>query len=185
MFKTSLMLLVCVLLTGCASLSKEECQRGDWFHVGYTDGTEGYTEARFNEHIQACESYHIQPNQTLYQQGREQGLQMYCQSKGYALGQNNQNYGWVCPKSAERKFLTDYVFGLKSALQEAQLSYQQKQIDLNVEVTKLIAMRVKDDKNKQSTRIEALRQDLRSLEQKQRDILGKINHVEHYLRTTP
>ncbi len=175
-------LLVSLSLTGCATLSKEECQRGNWFQVGYTDGAEGQTIDRLNEHIKACADYKIAPDQMAYQQGRMQGVQQYCQTKGYSIGQKNQEYAWVCPKDLERKFLTDYMFGLKNILQETTLTYQQKQMDLNIEVGKMIALRESKD-NKQINRIESLRNELRTLEQKQRDISGKINHVEHYLST--
>ena len=38
------------LLSGCASMSSEECLATDWSAVGYEDGARGYTSERFGAH---------------------------------------------------------------------------------------------------------------------------------------
>lgn len=38
------------LLSGCATLSKEECMVGDWQTIGYNDGVAGYHSERLTSH---------------------------------------------------------------------------------------------------------------------------------------
>lgn len=67
-----------MLLAGCATLSKTECEAGDWRNLGVVDGMNGYPVSRFDRHIKACARYDIAPDKRLYLAGREEGLLSYC-----------------------------------------------------------------------------------------------------------
>lgn len=86
------------LLTGCASLSEEECRVGDWQGIGYNDGTQGRLVTYFAEHVQACKKMGIYPNRQQWLQGREQGLPHYCRAENaYQRGKDGWNFNPVCP----------------------------------------------------------------------------------------
>ena len=53
-FRFPVLLAGILVLGGCAMLSKEECLRGDWRALGVTDGLNGETAARIDEHRKAC-----------------------------------------------------------------------------------------------------------------------------------
>lgn len=65
-------------LVSCATLSKEECLKGEWRIVGYKDGVKGYDMKRLERHKKACKDYGIKPEITPYQEGRKAGLTYYC-----------------------------------------------------------------------------------------------------------
>ncbi len=128
-----------VLLSGCASLSKDECITGDWQGIGYRDGLQGKAEAFIAEHQSACSEYKITVDLALYQQGRERGLNTYCKAdNGYRLGRSGAEYGYVCPKQGEQAFLQAYHAGREIYLQEKEVKEIEQQISRQLrEVTQL------------------------------------------------
>lgn len=97
---------------GCATLSKDECLRGNWYGIGLTDGSRGYTQARFAQHLEACREYQVLPRQDEYLQGRQAGLEHYCApANAYAVGQAGADYTGVCPPEREALFLRAYLQG--------------------------------------------------------------------------
>lgn len=85
-------------LTGCATLSKEECLSGNWEEIGFRDGTNGKTSAFLQSHAKACEKTGVRPVQSLWEQGRQRGLPAYCvPSKAYSEGRSGRSLSAVCP----------------------------------------------------------------------------------------
>lgn len=92
-------------VTGCASLSREECLYGDWTAVGIKDGREGEEASRFIRHQEACRQYGVSPDKQEYLHGREQGLQDYCQlENAIATGLRGLRYQSVCPSTIHNTF---------------------------------------------------------------------------------
>jgi hypothetical protein len=65
-------------LSGCNSMSAQECLATDWRTVGYEDGVNGYTGDRIGHYRKACSEHGVTPNLEQYQAGREQGLREFC-----------------------------------------------------------------------------------------------------------
>lgn len=107
-----LVTLVFVGLSGCASMSGDECATSDWTAIGYEDGARGYTTERFGQHRKACAKHGITPNFTAYQNGRDQGLVEYCQpGRGFDVGSSGGQYNGVCSANLEGDFLDAYNAG--------------------------------------------------------------------------
>jgi hypothetical protein len=103
---------VVALLSGCASMSSEECLATDWSAVGYEDGARGYTSERFGTHRKACAKHGVTADFGAYQSGREQGLVEYCQpSRGFMVGVNGSRYQGVCRIDLEDEFIEAYNAG--------------------------------------------------------------------------
>ncbi len=86
-----------VFVAGCASLSEDQCRAGDWFSIGYTDGTKGRSLSHFTDHARACNEYGIAPNQTEWIAGRTQGLPVYCTvENAYRIGRSGDRLNAVC-----------------------------------------------------------------------------------------
>lgn len=99
-------------LSGCASMSGDECATSDWSAVGYEDGSRGYTSERFGNHRKACAKHGITPDFQAYQRGRTDGLVEFCQpSRGYNLGASGGRYNGVCAVDLEQDFLDAYRVG--------------------------------------------------------------------------
>ena len=92
-------------VTACATLSREECIRGDWFAVGLNDGRSGEMMGRLDEHRKACIEYGIYIDDKSYFAGREQGLRDYCQlDNAFRAGLNGYPYRHVCPQEIDGLF---------------------------------------------------------------------------------
>ena len=99
-------------LSGCASMSSEECVATDWRAIGYEDGSRGYTSDRFSSHRKACAKHGVTANFQAYQEGRDQGLVEFCQpGRGFSLGANGGQYYGVCAAEFEPEFLDAYRVG--------------------------------------------------------------------------
>lgn len=103
---------ILLALGGCASLSKEECQRGDWHGYGYYDGAHGYPAGRIEEHREACAEHGVVPDPRAYAAGREAGLLEYCTPyNGFQQGKSGATYHHVCRPDREPGFLRNYQLG--------------------------------------------------------------------------
>jgi hypothetical protein len=99
-------------LSGCASMSGDECATSDWSAVGYEDGSRGYTSERLGDHRKACAKHGVTPDFQAYQGGRTDGLVEFCQpSRGYNLGARGGRYNGVCGFELEPDFLDAYRVG--------------------------------------------------------------------------
>ena len=105
-------MLAILALSGCASMSSEECVATDWTAVGYEDGARGYTSEQFTRHRTACAKHGVTADFAAYQSGRDQGLVEYCQpGRGYDVGVSGGRYYGVCNAALERDFLDAYNAG--------------------------------------------------------------------------
>jgi len=105
-------LVVLGALSGCTSMSANECMATDWRTVGYEDGVSGYSGDRVGKYRKACGKHGITPDLGQYQAGREQGLKEFCRPmNGFRLGESGRGYYGVCPASLDGPFVEAYESG--------------------------------------------------------------------------
>lgn len=137
--KSGLMWLVIISgsLSGCASMSSDECMTSDWSAIGYEDGARGYTTDRFGQHRKACAKHGVTPDFSAYQNGRDQGLVEYCQpNRGFNVGSNGGSYNGVCSVNQEADFLDAYnaghrLYTLRSNVNRANSAINSKENELD------------------------------------------------------
>lgn len=123
-------------LSGCASMSAEECAVSDWRTIGFEDGSMGYTSARIGEHRKACAKHGVAPDFDAYQAGRSQGLRQFCQpSRGFNVGASGGRYNGVCPGDLEPDFVDAFnaghrLHGLRSNVNSATYQINAKRAEL-------------------------------------------------------
>lgn len=123
-------------LSGCATMSADECVTSDWTTIGYEDGVRGYTTDRIGKHRKACAKHGVTPDFTAYQSGRDQGLVEYCQpSRGFRVGSSGGSYNGVCSVNLETDFLDAYnagyhLYSLKSNVNRENSAIQSKEHEL-------------------------------------------------------
>ena len=111
-----------ILLTGCSTLSRNQCQSSDWEKTGYGDGISGYKSAKLDLYNSSCKEHGIVPNETAYLTGYEKGNKKYCTSvKGLSEGMNYRSYLGVCSPETAYDFMAGYDFGHKFASMYEQL----------------------------------------------------------------
>lgn len=102
-----------VLLSGCSSISKEECLQGDWYSLGVNDGKQGKLAAgSFSDYKKECAEHGVSPDFKTYQQGHQQGLVFYCDyAHGEAHGRSGADYNTACTGPLEANFRQGYQQG--------------------------------------------------------------------------
>ena len=144
----------CLVLSGCATLGKDECLYADWRTIGYEDGARGFPASRIGNHREACAKHGIAPDFAFYEQGRLQGLQEYCTlQQGYVLGVSGKVYSDVCPGNLEPAFLEGYSQG--RIVYEAQVEVKR----LKSELKKLYADHAALKENLSDLETELIRDD--------------------------
>lgn len=124
-------------LSGCATMSGDECMTSDWSQIGYEDGSRGYTTDRLGKHRKACAKHGVTPDFTAYQAGRDQGLIEYCQpGRGFSVGSNGGSYNGVCSVNLEADFLDAYnagyhLYALRSNVNRASSSISSKEREID------------------------------------------------------
>lgn len=127
-----------LLLSGCASLTPQQCQLGHWQAIGYNDGVAGRSADRISDHQKACAKTGISPDYRAWEQGRQEGLRHYCTpSNAYQLGKRGSSLNHVCPSDIEALQRSNQA-GLQQYRLSSQISSTQRDLNkLNSDYDKL------------------------------------------------
>jgi hypothetical protein len=140
--------IVCVGLSGCASMSADECLTMDWMAIGYEDGSRGYTADRLGSHRKACAKHGVTPDFAAYQQGHAQGVEDFCQpGRAFRFGENGGNYSGLCPAELEPEFLQAYnaghqLYSLRSSLSAADSMIYSKEREMESAQKRIVQAQV-------------------------------------------
>src|ERR1044072_392152 len=127
---TAALLAATATLSGCNSMSAQECQATDWRTVGYEDGVNGYTGDRIGRYRNACSEHGITPNLAEYQAGRDQGLREFCKPvNGFHLGARGGGYSGGGPTEVPQPFVDAYQTGLQLYTLRSRVGSTQDEID--------------------------------------------------------
>ena len=132
-------------LSGCASMSADECLAIDWATVGFEDGSRGYTADRVGNHRKACAKHGVTADLAAYQRGHAQGVETFCQpGRGFNFGANGGGYNGVCPAHLEQDFLQAYsaghkLYSLRSSLSTANSLIYAKEAELDKSEKRIVA----------------------------------------------
>ena len=139
MLRSIFVLMLAFGLSGCASLSKEQCLAGNWEDIGYRNGRDGYKPESLDAHAKSCAEYGVRPNRDQYTQGYKKGIATYCSpSNGRHVGEAGRYYHHVCPAELEPAFLRQYSYGkelhdAKDKIESVKSELTKKEDQLRVE----------------------------------------------------
>lgn len=106
-----LTLLACALAS-CATMNQDECRAADWRGIGQRDALAGRTLSYLDDRAKDCAKALVIVNTQDYLQGREVGLQTYCQMpNAIRLGVDGKRYDGVCPAAIDAEFRRRYNAG--------------------------------------------------------------------------
>jgi len=167
---------VAILLSGCATMSKEECRQVDWYLKGVDDATKGFPLERVIEHAKACARVDIVPDMKDYREGHAKGARLYCvPEKGYSEGRSGAAYNGICPVELEPKFLRAYrdgqeLYNIQRNIDRlvSQINNNHAQIDSNyTEISQLkydvVNSNSEQDRRYKMRRINDLENEIRNL----------------------
>jgi uncharacterized protein DUF2799 len=99
-----------LLVSGCASLDRNECINADWYAIGLEDGARGRALERLGDHRRACAKHNVAPDTGRYVAGRNDGLKSFCTyERGFSEGRAGNAYAAACPQPTN--FLAGYERG--------------------------------------------------------------------------
>ena len=128
-FTMTASLVLALALSGCATMSKDECLTVDWRTVGYEDGVAGRSGDRIGSYRKACADHGVRPDLDAYQAGRDEGLREYCQPEnGYRVGSNGGGYGGSCPADLAPQFAVAYESGRQLYVRERRVNSANSQL---------------------------------------------------------
>lgn len=102
-----------LLLGACQTLTKAECEAGDWYAIGQADGAEGLPASRIDDHAKACVRRGFAVDVDAYHVGRGQGLKTYCTLRSALLnGAEGKALQPVCSVKQLAAMKEPHAFGL-------------------------------------------------------------------------
>jgi hypothetical protein len=114
MFRYLVVTLAIPVLSGCASMDREECMVADWRAIGFEDGAKGHALSYLGNHRKACAEYGVTPDMERYEQGRLAGLQEYCTPiNGFKLGKAGDQLNPVCKPPFADEFKQAWSQGIE------------------------------------------------------------------------
>jgi hypothetical protein len=185
-----------LVLSGCATLSEDECLTADWYQIGYEDGARGYPDTRIGSHREACAKHGVAPRFRDYQDGHDEGVLSFCtQRNGFVQGQKGYQYTGICPPSVEGDFLDAYQAGREiysvrsvvSSLQNEQRSNENKISSLkqgliDAEALMFAATTPEEERRNIYNSIGQMQEDLGATEQRNKQLIVEIAQAQAKLR---
>lgn len=99
-------------MTGCATMTADECKNANWSDLGFNDGLGGKPTYLLTARVNDCTKAGIRVDTVLYEKGRKRGLQNFCRlENAVPLGLSGQNYAGVCPAGLDTEFRSRYQTG--------------------------------------------------------------------------
>lgn len=105
-------LLLVTVISGCETMTKDECKYANWNDIGLRDGLSGQSISLLGDRANDCAKAGIPVDTPLYLAGREQGLRSFCRlENAAALGLSGAAYAGVCPALVDIEFRRRYQAG--------------------------------------------------------------------------
>jgi len=101
-----------MLLTGCATMSPEECAVADWERIGEMDARSGQGMSYFARRASDCAEAGYPADQSAWTRGWDVGITWFCtRNNGFRQGLDGYRYDQICPGHIEQDFLDGYETG--------------------------------------------------------------------------
>ena len=131
------------VLSGCSSLSEDDCRSGAWDAIGYDDAMQGHQQGRSVDHGKACAKYGIELDPEAYFAGYERGLEVFCnEDSAVQRGLEGAKYEGTCPVENYPRFEPRYragrvvydqgqvVNGLRQTIEQGESQWQSLRYEL-------------------------------------------------------
>ena len=156
---TLLLLALAATLSGCETMTEDQCRKADWAERGRADGRNGEPESQLDAHRKACAKAGVTPDERRWRQGWADGVKAYCvPAVAWRWGLDNRSYRGACRDFDEALFLRWHRAGHDAYKTKSEREARQREIDKLEEQLKKAE---KDDERK------ALREKIRQLDVEQ------------------
>lgn len=101
-----------LFLSGCQTISRDQCQAEDWAGMGKADAASGFAMDRFDVIAKDCGSYGINPDPEEYEAGWKKGVLLYCKPlNGFNRGRAGDGLSQICPPELAGPMSSAYKLG--------------------------------------------------------------------------
>jgi hypothetical protein len=108
-------------LTGCETMSAEECAVADWRALGYQDAA-ARGSSRFADRAESCAERGIQADNAAYGAGMEAGMYQFCRPEnGFAFARGGNSFSGACPSELAQDFSIAFQDGQRVRASEQAL----------------------------------------------------------------
>jgi hypothetical protein len=181
-----------LVLSGCATLSREQCLAGDWHQIGVQDGHHGHYASRLNDHRSACRDTPAIIDEAAYRAGRQIGLRSYCTPQnGFRVGSSGNSAPNVCPSDMAANFLQAHGFGHDVYQAEQEVAAAERQVrrlasDLEDKERRLQELRasVEESARDPNTDVSGGRLHVRQLRREVRNLREELQHARFAVEST-
>lgn len=184
-------------LSGCETMSPEECRYANWNDVGLRDGLAGKPVGLLDERVKSCAKAGMPVDTRQYLGGRELGLRTYCQlDHAVPLGLNGDAYLGVCPPPIDVEFRRRYqmayaVHDLRARVEQLDRRAERQQHELreiDLDEDKQLKAAGKDEDRQRihhdaDERRRHLRGEMHDLDRNLRDARDNLRAAERMLDT--
>ncbi len=102
-----------MVISGCSSMSKDECEFANWQAMGYQYGVRGENASAFQKYQNECASHRVKADYQAFKKGHQEGLNNYCSyERGNEKGKSGHVYNAQCPGSQYPKYSQGYSDGI-------------------------------------------------------------------------
>lgn len=161
-------------LTGCASMSEQECLTADWHDQGMREALAGKPRTALNDDREACAKVGVVPDEARYMAGYAVGIRQFCTPEnGAQWGLAGRSYQNSCPADLQQGFVNQYrdgrkVYDSRQSIDRLNNQMRTKEQELD---------KAKDDKTRSR-----LRNDLRDLDRQMRTARDDLYYAERRMR---
>lgn len=128
--RLTLLALIMVLLSGCATMTAEECRVADWYRLGEQDGRQGRSVDFLAQRSSDCREAGFAVDSDAWYAGYDLGLRAFCRPEnGFRQGREGRSYPSVCPQPLEAEFREAWELG--RSLNAAELRLQASELRLS------------------------------------------------------
>lgn len=177
-----------LVLSGCKTMSQEECQSASWEVIGYEDGVVGKPSSYLEQHQNTCNKFKIKPDLQAYLQGHAKGLNRYCTyESGMHVARQGNQYNSVCSANVFREFKRGFEQGkhissLADRIQQTRIkvgAQSERLVEIDSQTTlKLQQLAEETTVTKQSKLIQA---EIDKLKAEKLRLSRELPHLKHQL----
>lgn len=119
-------------LTGCETMSAEECATADWRQLGYSDADRNGQDNLANR-SESCAEKGISADVEMYRRGFADGMRAFCQpSRGFNFGRGGGSFNGSCPGDLDEDYRYAYADGRRVYDLQQELDRARRAVDTAV-----------------------------------------------------
>jgi hypothetical protein len=119
-----------LLVTGCATMSPEQCMVADWYRLGEQDAMAGRSPDHLANRAGACQEAGYEADAEAWYAGFEEALPRFCTlDNGFQFGVSGSRYQNTCPAYLSEGFQSGYQVGAEIYALEQSVAAAQRRVD--------------------------------------------------------